>query len=56
MTMIPDKNSLPQYFIGIDVAKAHLDIATMPGTSARRIAYTKAGLADLGSGPIKMLA
>lgn len=49
MTMIPDKNSLPQYFIGIDVAKAHLDIATMPGTSARRIAYTKAGLADLVS-------
>ena len=49
MTMIPDKNSLPQYFIGIDVAKGHLDIATMPGTSARRIAYTKAGLTDLVS-------
>ncbi len=49
MTMIPDKNSLPQYFIGIDVAKAHLDIATVPSTSARRIAYTKAGLADLVS-------
>ena len=33
MIMIPDKASLRQYFIGIDVAKAHLDIATMPGTS-----------------------
>ncbi len=47
MTMIPDLNTLPQHFVGIDVAKAHLDVATLPATSARRIAYTKAGLGEL---------
>lgn len=47
MTVIPDQNTLPQHFVGIDVAKAHLDVATLPGTTARRIAYTKAGLGEL---------
>ncbi len=51
MTTLPDQTTLPQYFVGIDVAKAHLDVATLPnastGTTARRIAYTKAGLAEL---------
>jgi transposase len=47
MTMITDQIALPQYFVGIDVAKAHLDVATLPATTARRIAYTKAGLGEL---------
>lgn len=46
-TKIADHEALPRYFAGIDVAKAHLDVATLPRTAARRIAYTKAGLADL---------
>jgi transposase len=47
MTMIADQVALPQYYVGIDVAKAHLDIATLPHTAARQITYTKTGLADL---------
>jgi Transposase len=46
-TMIADQDALPQYYVGIDVAKAHLDVAILPHTSARRIPYTKTGLADL---------
>ncbi len=47
MTMIADEEALPQYYVGIDVAKAHLDVASLPRSTTRRIAYTNAGLADL---------
>lgn len=43
MTSIAQSNS----FVGIDVAKAHLDIAILPHGSSKRIAYTAKNLAEL---------
>jgi transposase len=45
MTFIPQSKS----FVGIDVAKAHLDIAILPGGTAKRITYTAQSLTELAA-------
>jgi transposase len=37
----------PQVFVGVDVGKAHLDVAVRPGGAAFRLANDPAGLAEL---------
>jgi transposase len=36
-----------EYYVGLDVAKAHLDLATVPATTAVRFAHDDAGLSAL---------
>ena len=35
------------YYVGLDVAKAHLDLATAPATTAVRFPHDEAGLSAL---------
>lgn len=39
--------TMPSCVVGLDVAKAHLDVATCPATEARRFAHDEAGLSAL---------
>ncbi len=46
-TTLSDTPSTPPLFVGIDVSKAHLDIAIRPSAAAFRVENTPTGLAEL---------